>query len=394
MSTGRIVALGAKLKGEHRILDGQMIAAEWSEGDGEAGNVAWHMVAVEGKWDGHWMGAFSLNRAMFDQMVLGFGASPIDTVVDYEHASVFGDRESPAAGWVKALERRELSDGQQTMWARVAWTSRAADYIRADEYRYLSPTIVFNARDRKSGKIGGARLHSVALTNVPFLHELPEVRLNSLRAAMTQHEEVDPMDREQFEALCKALKLDPTKTTVEQVIEMSAKMLAERDGATTVLAGCREALGVAEDGNVVAAARAARVSATAADPNELAALRVQVQTLAQVNALREAERLVRESQAQGKVQADGTENHKSCLAWAQKDPSGFAAFMATLAPGSVAPVVTGSALTGTGGRGLPIGDDTPEAQEQRELSAKYRKQLGLTEDDAKAAREGGATFHL
>ncbi len=388
MSTGRILALDGRPRGEHRVLDGLLIAAEW--GEGPETNVAWQMVAVEGKWDGHWMGSFKLDGAMFDQMVQGFESSPIDTVVDYEHASVFGDSQAPAAGWIKALERRAVEQ-QQTLWARIAWTSRAADYIRASEYRYLSPTIVFNSRDRKSGKMSGARLMSVALTNVPFLHELPEVRLNSLRAALTQHQEEDPMNPEQFKALCVALQLDPEKTTVAEVMTALTHAQADREALFGTLTGCREALGVAEDGDVVLAARAAKVAATATPPDELAALRVQVQTLQAQQAQRTAAEIVAACQRQGKVQADATENHKACMTWAQRDPAGFSAYMATVPAGSVSPVVGPLSLVGVAGRTTAGEDGDPEVAA---LAAKYRASLGLTDDDVKAATAAGGKFTL
>jgi phage I-like protein len=385
MSTGRILAMDGRPRGEHRVLDGLLIAAaEW--GEGPETNMAWQMVAVEGKWDGHWMGSFKLDGAMFDQMVQGFESSPIDTVVDYEHASVFGDSQAPAAGWIKALERRAV-DQQQTLWARIAWTQRAADYIRASEYRYLSPTIVFNSRDRKSGKMAGARLMSVALTNVPFLHELPEVRLNSLRAALTHHQEDDPMNPEQFKALCVALKLDPEKATAEQVMEA----LAARDLTDAIIASVREALGVEPDGDIVVAARAAKVAATAAPPDEMAALRVQVQTLQAQQAQRTAAEIVSACQRQGKVQADATENHKACMTWAQRDPAGFSAYMATVPAGSVSPVVGPLALVGASGRTTAGEDGDPEVAA---LGAKYRASLGLTDDDVKAAKASGGKFNL
>jgi phage I-like protein len=374
-----MIALDGRLaSGLHRVLDGMVIALD---GWATESSVAWHQVAVEGKWDGHWMGPFSLNKAIFDQMVQAFEASPIDTVVDYEHASVFGEAASPAAGWIKELQRRPSDDGQQTLWAQVEWTARASDFIRAKEYRYLSPTIVFNSRDRKSGKMAGARLHSVALTNTPFLHELPEVRLNSLRAALTQHQEEDPMTPEQFAALCKALKLDPEKTTAEQV----TSVLEERAKAADALAlqekALREAMGVDEKADVVAAARAARVQSTAVPPSELAALRVQVQTLTAQAAQRSAAELVAANQRQCKVQADGTENHKACVDWATRDPNGFAAYMATIPAGSVSPV-TGLALVGAPRTASDEVEGSPEFQ-------LYAKQCGITPEDIKAAKAAG-----
>jgi hypothetical protein len=51
----------------------------------------------------------------------------------------------------------------------VEWLEPARTYIREKKYRYLSPAIRFNAKDRVSAEPIGARLTSAALTNNPFL---------------------------------------------------------------------------------------------------------------------------------------------------------------------------------------------------------------------------------
>lgn len=92
-----------------------------------------------------------------------FRARGIDLVVDYEHQTEGGDYASPdgtapAAGWVKELEDR----GPDGLWARVQWTDRAMNLLRAREYRYFSPVFLY---DRQTRRI--AELVSIALTNTP-----------------------------------------------------------------------------------------------------------------------------------------------------------------------------------------------------------------------------------
>lgn len=87
--------------------------------------------------------------------------------IDYEHASL-GAQWAPdpaeagkAAGWFRPAER----DGE--LWATgVTWTARAAEKLRAREYRYMSPTFTAD----EDGSI--SELINVALTNLPATHGL------------------------------------------------------------------------------------------------------------------------------------------------------------------------------------------------------------------------------
>lgn len=86
----------------------------------------------------------------------------LDLVIDYEHQTEAAERNgqpAPAAGWIKELEVR---DG--AIWGRVEWTERAAEAIRAKEYRYFSPVF---AHERKTGRV--TMIDSGALTNNPAL---------------------------------------------------------------------------------------------------------------------------------------------------------------------------------------------------------------------------------
>lgn len=83
---------------------------------------------------------------------------------DYEHnaldAALAGPK--PAAAWYDL----ELRGGE--LWAvNVQWTPRAAEMLRAREYRYLSPAFDF---DRKTGRI--VSLTNIALTNLPATRDM------------------------------------------------------------------------------------------------------------------------------------------------------------------------------------------------------------------------------
>jgi phage I-like protein len=374
------------------VLDGALAPLTLGEdfaAQGEA--VSWHMIALEGKWDGHWMGAFMLTPAMFDQMVHTFESQAIDTVVDYEHSSVFGssgDGAAPGAGWVTELQHRIAASGESQLWAQIRWTARAAGYIRASEYRYMSPTIQFNATDRKTGKPSGARLHSVALTNVPFLHELPELRLNAMRAALTTKPEEDPMNEQQFKALCAALGLDE-KTTPEQLMVKIAALRAEGDNASalaTELSTIRKTLALTDDQSISEAVMALNTKAAISADVDVVALQAQVAILTEQSANQTAEQLVEEQQRLGKVGAKETASYTAALTYAKANPEGFAAFMETVKEGSVAPVVDSAlSIERVGSPGLNGGNDVTETPEFKA----YTASMNLTPEDIAKAKEAG-----
>jgi hypothetical protein len=63
------------------------------------------------------------------------------------------------------------------LYGRYEPTERARELIKNREYRYVSAAFAKNHPDRKTGEPQGLTLTSVALTNQPFLDELPEIWL-------------------------------------------------------------------------------------------------------------------------------------------------------------------------------------------------------------------------
>lgn len=120
------------------------------------------------------------------------------TVIDYEHQTMNAEKNgqpAPAAGWIVNLAWEE----GRGLFADVEWTARAREYIRAGEYRYISPTFTF---DRKSGVV--TRLVSAGLTNHPGLDGMEPAR------AREKNEENLPMRKETLEALRAFLSLPET----------------------------------------------------------------------------------------------------------------------------------------------------------------------------------------
>lgn len=158
--------------GRHALrLSSLFDLADLPEGtDGD--HSSWVHFAPYGTWRGHEKGTFTLNKKVFENIVERFDSVENDLQVDYNHDSiregVTGPR--PAAGWIKALEirgdGRNKSDG---LWGFVEWGNRAWAYIKSKGYRYTSPVIDFEAKDRKTNKNVGPELFNAALTNDPFL---------------------------------------------------------------------------------------------------------------------------------------------------------------------------------------------------------------------------------
>jgi phage I-like protein len=67
----------------------------------------------------------------------------IELDIDYDHKA----QDGKAAGWVKDADVRP--DG---LYLQVDWTSRAAEAIRAGEYRYFSPEFDDEWTDASGGK--------------------------------------------------------------------------------------------------------------------------------------------------------------------------------------------------------------------------------------------------
>ena len=94
------------------------------------------------------------------QLITKAQLSVNDLVVDYEHQTLNSEQNgqpAPAAGWFKS--EIEWRDGSG-LWIRPRWTSKAIEFIRQGEYRYLSAVFTY---DKKTGI--PQSLHSAALVN-------------------------------------------------------------------------------------------------------------------------------------------------------------------------------------------------------------------------------------
>lgn len=133
----------------------------------------WIQLAKVGTFKGHAAGEFSLTPKVFGEIVANFKATANQRIpIDFEHASEaeatdgsVPETGAPAQGWIVDLDNR----GDGGLWGLVEWLPRAREYVKSGQYKFFSPAIRFNSRDRVTGKPIGARMTSGALTNNPFL---------------------------------------------------------------------------------------------------------------------------------------------------------------------------------------------------------------------------------
>lgn len=182
-----------------------------------------------GTWKGHHSGKEmeitpAHIQSAYDYFERHYTANSAELVIDFEHQSVRKDGEgpnAPSAGWVNALEIRA---GQNEIWGNVRWNDSAKAALSKREYRYLSPVLLFNAPDRVTGEPVLMFIHSAALTNTPFLTELPALCTNELKE--------DP-DMDLLKQLAEALGKKPAEIAASLGVDTEA---STEDVAAAMLA--------------------------------------------------------------------------------------------------------------------------------------------------------------
>ena len=118
-------------------------------------------------------GKFSITEDTLGEIVANFEEDRVP--LDYNHGGLEKDPDkSKAAGWTKSLSRDEGK-----LYANVSFTPQAREYIKNQEFKYISPEFSMAHTDPESGENKGAKLAAVALTNRPFLPGMSPVTLNA-----------------------------------------------------------------------------------------------------------------------------------------------------------------------------------------------------------------------
>ena len=205
----------------------------------------WIKIGVTGVWEGHMAGRFEMNEETYTQMVENFERLGLDIVVDYEHQTLYGEK-APAAGWIKHPEGLKVENGE--LFAKIEWTQTAKEHIEKKEYRYLSPTFKPNTTDPKTGADIGWSLHSVAMTNTPFLSDIDPVA-NKNTQTNKEEEQMSKALQEQIDALQQTVdslkkENDDLKKEVEDHRKIAASAAVEEAIAAKKLSPEQKAWGV------------------------------------------------------------------------------------------------------------------------------------------------------
>ena len=136
--------------------------------------------------------SFRFDDASADTLIAEFNSRSRDLVIDFEHSTLSGN-EAPAAGWIDRLEKTAEGLAAHVKY----WTDKAKEYLTQGEYRYFSPTLLFE----HGGKTPAA-LHSVALTNHPALHGVDALVANDNQPKTRKD---TTMDQELQDAIRKVL---------------------------------------------------------------------------------------------------------------------------------------------------------------------------------------------
>lgn len=225
-------------------------------------------------------------------------------VLDYEHQTFHAKENgqpAPAAAWATKFEWRS---GQGLFATDVKWTQKAREAVEADEYRYISPVIVWDDTGRVTG------MFNAAITNTPALLDMESVstpvpaqqRLAAMLAAQFTTKDED-MTLLQLLIASLSLKTDATDTDVVTAV---AALKAKAEGQPLVPQPLAAALSLKADGDpatFVAAIEGLKGKASALEGanQTIAALNTQLATLQAKQGDDEVDKLVKQGLLDGKL---------------------------------------------------------------------------------------------
>ncbi|MCF1485020.1 hypothetical protein FS800_23105 [Agrobacterium vitis] len=357
--TKRTQNLFSGLVAAHAVMLGEADAA--LPADGTPGH--WIMLLPVGSFSGRdGRGPYSTNGLEGMRQVIAATqqrAGSTELVVDYDHQTQFAavpgvGGKAPAAGWIRQLDARP--DG---LYGLVEWTKKAAQAIRASEYRYISPVYQHD----KNGQV--LRLISAGLTNVPNL-DLAAV------AASAQQNCAQPNQEHDMKKIAAALGL--SEDADENAILTAINSVLTGNAAIAAAAGLSATAKSAEIVTVINSARA-DVDPTKFVPIEqVTALQTGLKALQTKIEGEEAETAVNRAITEGRLapalKAWGLDLHK-------KDAAAFKAFA------DASPVLTATQRAAT----VPPGAN-PDADLTAEDLA-VMSQMGLGKDAFLKAKKGG-----
>ena len=195
-------------------------------------------------------GDFQVDNESFQAIRCKFTERQLPIPIDYEHQTL-KDMQAPAAGWIKDIVLK--SDG---IYGAVAWMERAVEYLKNKEYRYLSPVVLTQGKERWV-----VALHSAALTNSPAIDAMTPVTCSdkpSEGEGGADQGEADSSGKG-MEALMELLQLDPS-AIMEDIYQAVAALLEGREALKLNADACQfEVARMKADGVVLEALKEGKV---------------------------------------------------------------------------------------------------------------------------------------
>lgn len=157
------------------------------------------------------------------------GVSEEGILVDVEHVSVTGERDTRAYGWVRELSALPTEEGLQ-LCARIEWTPLGLPLVRDRIYKHFSTVYsVELCADLGGGRLRPLQLVGLALTNQP---NNPGQRpiTNSQAAPINNNTKHQNTNMEELKKIAAKLGL-PEDATLEQVLETLDSLMAAEQAA-------------------------------------------------------------------------------------------------------------------------------------------------------------------
>ena len=317
--------------------------------------------------------AWQLDGETAARLVADMAARQTARYIDYEHATLHAKTkgtEAPAAGWFDALEWRPDSGLFAT---GIQWTGRAAAFIGAHEYRYISPLFSY---EPGTGRI--LQLLGSSLTNDPGLDGLTD--LAALAAHLLPHPQEPAHLNPTLAALLLALGI--SEKPADETAALNAALAAAKTLQDTLASLQTNVAALTAQRENPDPGKFAPLATLTALQSEHAALQAQLAALSAKSAAAELDQVIESARTAGKITP-------ALESWARnygsKDLAGLTAYLSS-APVIVPPgTQTGgkSPAGGSGGRQL----DTADAKAIAEAALSYQAkqaQAGITVDTVRA----------
>ena len=281
--------------------------------DSDGKVASWIQVFKLGKFK-HFQGDFEIDDTFLGDLLTNFTDRDDNhgIPIDYNHAGLADGETAKAAGWIEELEIRD--DG---LYARVSWTPRAADFIKNDEFKFISPEFSVEGHEDEFGDmIDGPFLHAAALTNMPFLKGMKPVTLKKQQPKGGK--------KVMSEKIAKRLGLkEVDEDGIIKKLDSIFKDIEATKLDTEQLGELRGTLKLKEGDDILASVRTL-MDEQKLKGEEVVALKASVAKLAEKDATRDANEVVDKGMRSGKITPAMKE---WATEYALKDAKGFGKYL-------------------------------------------------------------------